>query len=204
MKLRRSNDDRRPGRRRIAAILVAAGGPADRLRQSAAKKTRRCTAAHARGSRGRPNRSRQPTSKKKQQILCLIKEDPIRFNHRRMDRSKLVISGRVQSRRGQPDVPTQEITVPLRLVSDGGRMAIACAGGRWASRGRWPASLRSGAIKAKDRIGHSARAALSIHKFTVPRPGRPDVDLTGCQTSSADNGWLTDFGLTDGWRRSFR
>lgn len=131
-----------------------------------------------------PAKPQPATDEQKNSKFVFDQEDPIRFT---IDdgQIKLVIRAGFKQE-GQPDVPTQEITVPLRLVSDGGRMAIMRGTVGVAGGGR---VLRSGAIKQK--IESAIQPVLPLDpQIHVPRPGRPDVDLTVARIS-ADNGWLT-------------
>ena len=111
-------------------------------------------------------------------------EDPIRFTIDDGEIKLVIRAGFKQE--GQPDVPTQEITVPLRLVADGGQVAILRGTVGVAGGGR---VLRSGAIKQK--IESAIQPTMPLDpQIHVPRPGRPDVDLTVARIR-ADNGWLT-------------
>ena len=111
-------------------------------------------------------------------------DDPIRFTIDEGEVKLVIRAGFKQE--GQEDVPTQEITVPLKFVSEGGRVAILRGTVGVGGGGK---ILRSGAIKQKIEAAIPAMTPLDpqIH---VPRPGQADVDLTVVRIG-ADNGWLT-------------
>jgi hypothetical protein len=124
------------------------------------------------------------TDEQKNSLFVFDKEDPIRFT---VDdgQVKLVIRAGFKQE-GKADVPTQEITVPLQLVANGGRL-IVMRGTIGVSGGGDVA--RSGVIKKKIASAIQPKIPLDpqIH---VPRTGRPDFDLTIARIS-AENGWLT-------------
>jgi hypothetical protein len=131
----------------------------------------------------KPQPASAETDEQQNSLFVFDKEDPIRFT---IDdgQVKLVIRAGFKQE-GKPDVPTQEITVPLQLVVNGGRLivmrgTIGVSGGDVA---------RSGVIKKKIASAIQPKIPLDpqIH---VPRPGRPDFDLTIAKIS-AENGWLT-------------
>jgi hypothetical protein len=133
-----------------------------------------------------PPAAKQPEQSPEQKNSQFVfdQEDPIRFT---IDDGeiKLVIRAGFKQQ-GQDDVPTQEITVSLRLAAMGGRMAILRNNVSVAGGGK---VLRSGAIKQKIESAIPEMTPLDpqIH---IPREGRTDVDLTVARVS-ADNGWLT-------------
>jgi len=124
------------------------------------------------------------TDEQKNSLFVFDKEDPIRFT---VDdgQVKLVIRAGFKQE-GKADVPTQEITVPLQLVANGGRLVVI-RGTIGVSGGGDVA--RSGVIKKKIASAIPPKMPLDpqIH---VPRTGRPDFDLTIARIS-AENGWLT-------------
>jgi hypothetical protein len=111
-------------------------------------------------------------------------EDPVRFT---IDdgQIKLVIRAGFKQE-GQPDVPTQEITVSMKMAAMGGRLALVRGAVGVAGGGK---VLRSGAIKQKieSAIAEITPLDPQIH---VPREGKDPVDLTVSRVL-ADNGWLT-------------
>jgi hypothetical protein len=135
---------------------------------------------------GVPPAAKKPEQSPEQKNSQFVfdQNDPIRFT---IDDGeiKLVIRAGFKQQ-GQPDVPTQEITVSLRLAAMAGRMAILRGNVSVAGGGQ---VLRSGAIKQKIEAAIPEMTPLDpqIH---IPREGRPEVDLTVARIS-ADNGWLT-------------
>jgi hypothetical protein len=162
-------------------LSLLAGRPLD---FAAAAKKLAAAQASMPGAPPAPAKPQPAKDEQKNSKFVFDQEDPIRFS---IDdgQIKLVIRAGFKQE-GQPDVPTQEITVPLRLVADGGHLAIVRGTVGVAGGGR---VLRSGAIKQKIESAIQPMMPLDpqIH---VPRPGRPDVDLTVAKIG-ADNGWLT-------------
>lgn len=130
-----------------------------------------------------PKRTEQTAEQKNSQFV-FDQEDPVRFTIDDGEIKLIIRAGFKQE--GQPDVPTQEITVSLRLAAMGGRMGIMRGNVSVAGGGR---VLRSGAIKQKIEAAIPEMTPLDpqIH---IPREGRTDIDLTVARVS-ADNGWLT-------------
>ncbi len=111
-------------------------------------------------------------------------EDPIRFTIDNGEIKLVIRAGFKQE--GQADVPTQEITVSMRMAAMGGRVALMRGAVGVAGGGK---VLRSGAIKQKieSAIPEITPLDPQIH---VPREGKAPVDLTVARIA-ADNGWLT-------------
>jgi hypothetical protein len=111
-------------------------------------------------------------------------EDPIRFTIDNGEIKLVIRAGFKQE--GQADVPTQEITVSMRMAAMGGRVALMRGAVGVAGGGK---VLRSGAIKQKieSAIPEITPLDPQIH---VPREGKATVDLTVARIA-ADNGWLT-------------
>jgi hypothetical protein len=126
----------------------------------------------------------EPSPEQKNSQFVFDQEDPIRFTVDNGEIKLVIRAGFKQE--GQPDVPTQEITVSLRLAAMGGRMGLVRSNVSVAGGGK---VLRSGAIKQKIEAAIPDMTPLDpqIH---IPREGRPDVDLTVARIN-ADNGWLT-------------
>jgi hypothetical protein len=135
---------------------------------------------------GVPPAAKRPeqTPEQKNSKFVFDQEDPIRFTIDNGEIKLVIRAGFKQE--GQDDVPTQEITVSLRMAAMQGRMAILRGNVSVAGGGR---VLRSGAIKQKIEAAIPEMTPLDpqIH---IPREGRPEVDLTVARIS-ADNGWLT-------------
>ncbi len=135
---------------------------------------------------GVPPAAKRPeqTPEQKNSKFVFDQQDPIRFTIDNGEIKLVIRAGFKQE--GQDDVPTQEITVSLRLAAMGGRMAILRGNVSVAGGGR---VLRSGAIKQKIEAAIPEMTPLDpqIH---IPREGRPEIDLTVARIS-ADNGWLT-------------
>jgi hypothetical protein len=128
--------------------------------------------------------AKKPEGEEQNALFVFDKEDPIRFT---IDdgQVKLVIrAGFKQS--GKPDIPTQEITVPLQMGA--GPMGLVVTRGTIGVSGGGDVA-RSGVIKKKIASAIPAKIPLDpqIH---VPRTGRPDLDLMIARMS-AENGWLT-------------
>lgn len=150
---------------------------------AAAAKQMAAAQAQMPGAAALPKPPEQSEAQKNSKFV-FDKEDPLHFT---VDdgQIKLVIRAGFKQE-GQEDIPTQEITVSLKMVAMGGRMAIVRGAVGVAGGGQ---VLRSGAIKQKIESSIPQMTPLDpqIH---VPRQGRTDVDLTVARVS-ADNGWLT-------------
>ncbi len=131
-----------------------------------------------------PAKASHQSAEQKNSKFVFDQDDPIRFTIDEGEVKLVIRAGFKQE--GQEDVPTQEITVPLKFVSEGGRVAILRGTVGVGGGGR---ILRSGAIKQKIEAAIPAMTPLDpqIH---VPRPGQADVDLSVVRIG-ADNGWLT-------------
>jgi hypothetical protein len=131
-----------------------------------------------------PAKAPEQSAQQKNSQFVFDKDDPIRFTIDDGEVKLVIRAGFKQE--GQEDVPTQEITVPLKFVAQAGRVAILRGTVGVAGGGK---ILRSGAIKQKIETAIPAMTPLDP-QLHIPRPGQADVDLTVVRIG-ADNGWLT-------------
>jgi hypothetical protein len=122
--------------------------------------------------------------------LVFDKDDPIRFTIENGELNLVLRAGIKQE--GKEDIPTQSITVPLRLsvkgnqvLVDRGTVQVAPA---TANADRATQVVRAGVMRKKlESVFKPIALDAVIH---VPREGRPDVDLT-ISDVKAFGGWLT-------------
>jgi hypothetical protein len=123
-------------------------------------------------------------------LLVFDKDDPIRFTIENGEVSLILRAGIKQE--GKEDIPTQSITVPLRLsvkgnqvVVDRGTVQVAPA---TATTDRAQQVVRAGVMRKKlESVFQPIALDAVIH---VPREGRADADLTIADIK-AFGGWLT-------------
>lgn len=122
--------------------------------------------------------------------LVFDKEDPIRFNIENGEINLVLKAGFKQH--GKEDIPTQLITVPLRLTAKGdhiqvdpGTVEIAAAHQTF---DRAAQIVRAGVVKKK--LEQVIQPTLLDGVLHVARPGRSEVDFTIAHIE-AENGWLT-------------
>jgi hypothetical protein len=123
-------------------------------------------------------------------LLVFDKDDPIRFTIENGEVSLVLRAGIKQE--GKEDIPTQTITVPLRLSVKGNQVLV--------DRGTVQvAPVTAGADRAQQvvRAGVMRKKLESVFKpmaldgvIHVPREGRADADLT-ISDIKAFGGWLT-------------
>jgi hypothetical protein len=123
-------------------------------------------------------------------LLVFDKDDPIRFTIENGEVSLVLRAGIKQE--GKEDIPTQSITVPLRLsvkgnqvIVDRGTVQVAPVG---ATTDRAQQVVRAGVMRKKlESVFQPIALDAVIH---VPREGRADADLTIADIK-AFGGWLT-------------
>jgi len=123
-------------------------------------------------------------------LLVFDKDDPIRFSIENGEVSLVLRAGIKQE--GKEDIPTQSITVPLRMSVKGNQIIV--------DRGTVQvAPVTAGADRAQQvvRAGVMRKKLESVFKpmaldgvIHVPREGRPDADLAIADIK-AFGGWLT-------------
>ena len=123
-------------------------------------------------------------------LLVFDKDDPIRFTIENGELSLVLRAGIKQE--GKEDIPTQSITVPLRLTVKGnqvlvdrGTVQVAPA---TAKADRAAQVVRAGVMRKKLETVISPMAIDGV--IHVPRQGKADADLT-ISDIKAFGGWLT-------------
>jgi hypothetical protein len=123
-------------------------------------------------------------------LLVFDKDDPIRFTIENGEVSLVLRAGIKQE--GKEDIPTQSITVPLRLsvkgnqiIVDRGTVQVAPA---TAGADRAQQVVRAGVMRKKLESVFKPMALDGV--IHVPREGRADADLT-ISDIKAFGGWLT-------------
>jgi|HubBroStandDraft_4_1064222.scaffolds.fasta_scaffold25997_2 hypothetical protein len=123
-------------------------------------------------------------------LLVFDKDDPIRFTIENGELSLVLRAGIKQE--GKEDIPTQSITVPLRLTVKGnqvlvdrGTVQVAPA---TANADRAAQVVRAGVMRKKLETVISPMAIDGV--IHVPRQGKADADLT-ISDIKAFGGWLT-------------
>jgi hypothetical protein len=123
-------------------------------------------------------------------LMVFDKDDPIRFTIENGEISLVIRAGIKQE--GKEDIPTQSITVPLRLsvkgkqvLVDRGTVQVAPA---TAGADRTTQVVRAGVMRKKLESVITPMALDGV--IHVPREGRPDADLT-ISDIKAFGGWLT-------------
>jgi hypothetical protein len=123
-------------------------------------------------------------------LLVFDKDDPIRFSIENGEVSLVLRAGIKQE--GKEDIPTQSITVPLRLsvkgnqiIVDRGTVQVAPA---TAGADRAQQVVRAGVMRKKLESVFKPMALDGV--IHVPREGRPDADLAIADIK-AFGGWLT-------------
>jgi hypothetical protein len=123
-------------------------------------------------------------------LLVFDTQDPIRFTIENGEISLVLRAGIKQE--GKEDIPTQSITVPLRLTVKGnqvlvdrGTVQVAPA---TATVDRATQVVRAGVMRKKLESVFTPMAIDGV--IHVPRQGRPDADIT-ISDIKAFGGWLT-------------
>jgi hypothetical protein len=123
-------------------------------------------------------------------LLVFDKDDPIRFSIENGEVSLVLRAGIKQE--GKEDIPTQSITVPLRMsvkgnqiIVDRGTVQVAPA---TAGADRAQQVVRAGVMRKKLESVFKPMALDGV--IHVPREGRADADLTIADIK-AFGGWLT-------------
>ncbi len=122
--------------------------------------------------------------------LVFDKDDPIRFTIENGELSLVLRAGIKQE--GKEDIPTQSITVPLRLTVKGNRVLVdrgtVTVSPATANADRATQVVRAGVMRKKLETVIAPMAIDGV--IHVPRQGKADVDLT-ISDIKAFGGWLT-------------
>ncbi len=123
-------------------------------------------------------------------LLVFDKDDPIRFTIENGELSLVLRAGIKQE--GKEDIPTQSITVPLRLTVKGNRVLVdrgtVQVAPATANADRAAQVVRAGVMRKKLESVITPMAIDGV--IHVPRQGKADADLTIADIK-AFGGWLT-------------